>query len=535
MITASRRVAAFLLLTLAALAGLACALAPALVEDAARARLAELPVVFADRGIALEAPEVEKVSFSLLSRELQLDNVRFSGKLLREDGQSGRGSFLTTAEGLRVRLTLRGLLLTTPLGRFLLPGGRPGAELVPVAESLRAREVTSSTAEADLALTLSATEATADDVAVDGALLRGILTGEGAAAARADALDWLYAFAATRLRVDGIALSLEAPATGESLSASCAEFLMRGLERRHLVAQEARGIRCGLPDGRAISIASLGAEGVALPEKALLRPLAEELARPELSEARLQAALKTAFSGPEPLAAESALSGLVLPLAESASGEALRIQRATLAWRGASPLDQKLSIEGFSLPTAALTQEVGIVLEGLSTLSLDAELAVRGTGAGPSAPEQYQGRLQAASLCSLTWGFTLDPQDYGAELAVLRGTYSGASLNYTDAGLLPRLAASVMPSPEAAMMAIKVGLSRFCSAPTPENAALRAALETFVERPGKLSLTARKPFNLLEAVVTVGGGDAGALVSAGATPGPLTLGQAMRQIENRGR
>lgn len=118
---------------------------------------------------------------------------------------------------------------------------------------------------------------------------------------------------------------------------------------------------------------------------------------------------------------------------------------------------------------------------------------------------------------------------------MLRGTYSGVSLNYTDEGLLPRLAASVMPSPEAAMMALKVGLGRFCSAPTPENAALRAALETFVERPGTLALTARQPFNLLEAVVTVGEGNAGSLVRAEATPGPLTLGEAMRSIQSRGR
>lgn len=532
--TASRRVAAFCLLTLIALAGLAFALVPTMVEDAARARLAELPAAFAGQGIVLEPPAVDRVNFSLLSRELALGNVRLTGKLLNADGRGSRGSFLATAEDFSVRLTFRAVLLATPLGRFLLPQGQPGAELIPVAERLNARELTTSTAEPALAMTLSATEVTADDVAVDGALLRGLLTGERLPAGP-EVIDWLYAFAAADFRLTGLALSLDAPATGESLSASCAEASLRGLSRRHLAEQEARDIRCALPDGQAISIASLREEAVALPEKALLRPLAVELARPEVSEARLQAALKTALSGPEPLVGKAVLTGLVLPLADAPQGSALRLERAALAWRGISPLDQELSLEGLTLPTAALTQEAGIVLAGLPTLSLNAGLAVHGTGAGPGAPEQYSGNLAAQGLCSLAYAFTLDPQGYAAELAMLRGTYSAASLKYTDEGLLPRLAAGVMPSPEAAMMALKVGLARFCSLPTPENAALRAALETFVERPGTLSLTARKPFNLLEAIVTVGEGNAGALMDASATAGPLTLAEAMRRLENRGR
>lgn len=530
--TASRRVAVFVLLALAVLAALACALVPSLVEDAAHQRLAELPAALANQGIALEPPEVEKVSFSLLSRELALDNVRLHGKFA--DAARSGGSFLATAEGLSLRLTPRALLLATPLGSFLLPGEQGAPELFPVAENVVTRDVTASAAETDLALTVSASGSSAEEVAVDSALLRGILTGAQAPSGP-DVIDWLYAFAASGLRLDGIALSVDAPATGESLSASCAEFLLRGLERRHLAEQEARDIRCTLPDGRAFSIASLGVEAVALPEKALLRPLAEELARPRISEARLQTALKAALSGPEPLAGKSTLSGLEVPLAGYGEGEALRLERGAFSWRAVSPLDQEVVIEGLSLPAAALAQEVGIALEGLPTLSLNAELAVHGTGAGASAPERYSGNLEARSLCSLGYAFTLDPQGYAAELAVLRGTYSGATLKYTDAGLLPRLAAAIMPSAEAAMMAIKVGLSRFCSAPTPENAALRAALETFVERPGTLTLTARAPFNLLEALVTVGEGNAGALIGASAEPGPLSLGQAMRQVENQGR
>ncbi|MBD5538656.1 MAG: hypothetical protein HDQ94_01450 [Desulfovibrio sp.] len=525
--TFPRRAALVVLVLLAVLAGAASALAPGLVENAARRELAGLPAVLAGRGIALEPPQVEEVHFSLPSRELTLRNVRLQGAL------TAGGSFLSTSEEIKVRLTMRGLLLTTPLARFLLPEGAPGAGLIPVAESLDARELTCAVAEPDLAMNLSATDATATEVAVDGALLRVLLT--GSAAGEPDALDWIYGFAVANSRIGGLALSMDAPQSGESLSVSCAEFLTRGLERRRMVEQEARGIRCELPDGQAVSIASLREEAVALPEKALLRPLLEELARPEVSEARLQAALKTALSGPEPLVGTAVLSGLVLPMAGAPAGSDLKLERAALTWRGVKPLDQELVLEGFSMPTAPLEQEAGFGLPGLPTLALDATLAVRGTSAGPSGPEQHSGTITARELCTVAYAFMLDPQGYGADLAALRGTYSAASLRYTDAGLLPRLAASFMPSAEAAMMVIKVGLARFCSEPTPENTALRAALETFVERPGTLALTARKPFNLMEAIVTVGGGNAGALVSAETAPGPLTLGQAMRRVGSGGR
>lgn len=536
--TATRRTALAVLLVLVILAGLVWALVPGMVEDAARRSLAELPAALAGEGLALEAPEVEEVRFSLASRELLLRKVRVQGRLrdapgaqAAPAGRPSRGSFLATAEELSGRLTLRGMLLATPLGRFLLPQGNAASELFPVAESLAAHELSAAVAQEGLALNLSLAGAAAGNVAVDGALLRGLLTGAPAP----DTLDWLYGFAATEVRLTGLDLALDAPQSGESLNASCAEFLARGLERRHLLEQEARDVRCALPDGQALSVASLRLETVALPEKALLRPLLRELERKELSETRLQEALKTAFSGAEPLAGKGVLAGLVVPLADGAKDGALRLDRAALTWRSAAPLDQELVLEGFSMPTAPLEAEAGFALPGLTTLALDATLAVRGTGAGPSGPERHSGTIEARSLCALGYDFTLDPQGYGAELAALRGTYSGASLRYSDEGLIPRLAAGLMPSAEAAMMVIKVGLARFCSAPTAENAALRAALEAFVERPGSISLSARRPFNLLEAIVTIGEGDAGALVSATAEPGPLTLGQAMRGLGGQGR
>lgn len=533
MTPALRRTALAVLVLLGALAVLACALAPTLVENAVRRNLAELPAALAEQGLALEPPEVEEVRFSPLSRELVLRKVRLTGKLVSEDGQASRGSFLSTGEELSLRLTWRGLFLNTPLAPFLLPTGEPGAELVPVAESLRLRETATSVAEQSLVLTFSAADATAENVAMDAALLRAVLA-DAPAGPRPDALDWAYGFAAGQFALTGLDLGMEAPDTGEAFTATCAEFLTRGLERRHMAEQVARGIRCSLGEGRALTIASLEQEAVALPDKARLQPLLRELTKPQVTQSQLEEAVKTAFSGPEPLLGKGSVTGLVLPLADM-EDEALRLERGVLTWHTAQPLDQEIVIEGFSLPMALLEREGGLALPGISTLSLDATVAVRATGGGADAPERHTGNLAARDLCSLDYAFTLDARGYGSELAFLRGTYSGAALNYTDAGLLPRLAASIMPTPEAAMLALKVGVGRVCSATTPENAALRQALETFIERPGSLALTARAPFNLLEALVTVGEGNAGALVSATVTPGPRTLGEAMREVRAQGQ
>lgn len=529
--TACRRAALAIALLLAALAGLAYALAPSLAENAARHYLEELPAALVGQGVALAPPEVEDVRFSLSSRELVLRTVRLHGTLMAQDAATSRGSFLATAEELSVRLTFRGLLLATPLGPFLLPA-QTETELFPVADSLRARELTASVAETSLALNISATAMGANGIAVDGALLRSLLT-DAPTGSAPNGIDWLYAFAAAELRLTGLDLSMEAPVTGESLSATCAEFVTLGLERRHMAEQEARTISCTLPSGLRFTIASLRQEAITLPPKELLRPLERELRRPALSKARLQDAMKTAIAGPEPLIRKSSLSDLSL-LPADREETALQIERSVLTWRSSSPLDQELTIEGLSMPVILLEQETGLILPGLSTFALDATLAVRGTGPLASAPERHTGTITARNLCTLAYDVTLDPQNYTAEIALLRGTYANASLRYTDDGLLPRLATSLMPSAEAAMLALKVGVGRICAASTPENEALRGALETFIERPGSLVLSARVPFTLLEALVTMGEGNAGTLISATATPGPRMLGEAMRLLDSTG-
>lgn len=547
--TAYRRAAIAVLLLLAAGAVLVCAVMPPLVEDAVRRQIAELPALLPETpGVTVAPPQVREVRFSPLSRELVLRGIECRGEM--RDAAPAQGAapspltFSATTEELSLRLTLRAALLTTPLGRFLLPGADAEPILLPVADSARIRNLTQTVTSPDLALTSTLRAGEAEGIRADARLLRALLTGtpgmSGASANGPDAVDIIYGMAAERLRLSDMTLDMTLDGGKARISATCAEAGVLNKEWRHVAEETFRDIRATFPDGQRLTLASLKYGAVVLPEKAQLRALLRELAVASPSEQRLRAALEAIVSGPEPLVGELVLTDLALSVTlDNAldAQHALRLKRGGSLWRASAPLDQELVVEGLSLPVASVEAATGLRFPGLSVLVLDATAAVRGTGPQGSAaasPDEHTGNMTLRGLGRLDYAFTLASGGHASPEDILRGTYSDLSLRYADEGLFAYLANGIMPSAEAAMMLIKVGLARFCSADTPENATLRAALETFVERPGTISLKSRAPFNLLEALLQAGDGDAGALFSATAEPGPRTLAESIRRIQTLG-
>lgn len=546
--TAYRRAAIAVLLLLAAGAVLVCAVMPPLVEDAVRRQIAELPALLPETpGVTVAPPQVREVRFSPLSRELVLRGIECRGEM--RDAAPAQGAapspltFSATTEELSLRLTLRAALLTTPLGRFLLPGADAEPILLPVADSARIRNLTQTVTSPDLALTSTLRAGEAEGIRADARLLRALLTDtagmSGASANGPDAVDIIYGMAAERLRLADMTLDMTLDGGKARISATCAEADVLNKEWRHVAEETFRDIRATFPDGQKLTLASLKYGTVALPEKAQLRALLRELAVASPSEQRLRAALEALVSGPEPLVGELVLTDLALSVTPDNALDAqhaLRLKRGGSLWRASAPLDQELVVEGLSLPVASVEAATGLRFPGLSVLVLDATAAVRGTGPQGSAasPDEHTGNMTLRGLGRLDYAFTLASGGHASPEDILRGTYSDLSLRYADEGLFAYLANGIMPSAEAAMMLIKVGLARFCSADTPENATLRAALETFVERPGTISLKSRAPFNLLEALLKAGDGDAGALFSATAEPGPRTLAESIRRIQTLG-
>lgn len=542
--TAYRRAAAAMLLLAAACAALVCAMAPSFVEDAVRRQIAELPAALPEYpGVTVEPPQVGEVRFSPFSRELVLRGIECRGNA-RGTAASAPVAFSIRAEELSFRLTLRAVLLTTPLGRFLLPGADAEPVLLPVAGSARIRDLTQTVTMPDIVLTSTLRAGEAEDIRADTSLLRALLTDmagrSDASPAGPDAIDMAYGLAVERLRLDQMTLEMTTAGGQTCGSAACAEGLILNKEGRRVAEQTFSGIRATLPDGQKLALASLKYLAVVLPEKERLRAFLRELNGAPLSTNRLQAALEGLVSGPEPLVGELVVTDMAVSVDQANSLEgahALRLKRCGSVWRSSAPLDQEFLVEDLSLPVFPLEEATGLRFPGLSAFVFDATAAVRGAGPQGSAaasPERHTGTIIVRGLGTLDYAFTLASGGHAAPETLLRGTYSDLSFRYADAGLFAYLANGFMPSPEAAMMVIKVGLARFCSADTPENAALRAALETFVERPGTLSLVGRAPFTLLEALMMAGDGNAGALFSATAEPGPRTLGESMRHIQTLG-
>ncbi len=547
--TAYRRAAVAALLLLAACAALVCAVVPSLVEDAVRRQIAELPAVLPhEPGVTVAPPRVREVRFSPLSRTLVLGGIECRGEV-RDTASAAPSSppsvtFFTRTEELSLRLTLRAVLLTTPLGRFLLPGADAEPTLLPVADSARIRDLTDTVTTPDLVLTGTLRAGEAEGLRADTSLLRALAAGAAgapdASGKAPDALDVIYGIAVERLRLGDMTMDMKMADGKTRLSASCAESCLLGKEGRRVAEERFRDIRATLPDGQRFALASLEYLAVVLPEKERLRAFLREPGVASPSAGRLRTALEALVSGPEPLVGELVVTDLALSVDQAGSLEerhALRLKRCSSVWRSNAPLDQTLVIEGLSMPVFPLEDATGLRFPGLSLLVLDATAAVRGTGprnATAPPPEQHTGSLTLRGLGTLDYGVTLASGGHASPEDILRGTYSDLSLRYTDAGLFAYLANGFMPSADAAMMVIKVGLARFCSADTPENATLRAALETFVERPGTLVLRGRAPFTLLEALLKAGDGDAGALFSATAEPGRRTLEESIRHIQALG-
>ena len=117
--------------------------------------------------------------------------------------------------------------------------------------------------------------------------------------------------------------------------------------------------------------------------------------------------------------------------------------------------------------------------------------------------------------------------------ALFLSSYKDVNLKYTDQGLTAYLVRNVIPSAQGATPALKAAIAELCPGDTPENAAVRDALETFVSRPGVLEVQSRpgKTFRVFELLAKLGGKDPGALLSVTAQPGKESLEQQISGLD----
>ena len=181
-----------------------------------------------------------------------------------------------------------------------------------------------------------------------------------------------------------------------------------------------------------------------------------------------------------------------------------------------------------------MERESGLSLPGLPALVLDAKLDFAAQGNGGM---HEQGTISAQNLGALEYDFVISGGATPASpQALFASALSDVRLKYTDQRLTAYLVSNVVPVAQAATPTLKAAIAQFCSGDSPENAALRGALETFATSPGVLEVRSKpgKSFRLFEAAGALAGGNPAALFSVTAQPGKKSLEEQINALKAGG-
>lgn len=189
------------------------------------------------------------------------------------------------------------------------------------------------------------------------------------------------------------------------------------------------------------------------------------------------------------------------------------------------PVFRDARLTGLSLPVQAGPA-------ALKELSLDAEIRIVKQGKDTILEQSV---IKAADLGNVRYSLLTSGNTLGMNIrqALANQRYSDLKLHFEDRGLMARLAlgAASRGTPSARS---KRALRMVCALNTPENKALAAALEQFVNRPGALEITTLpgKSYRLKEVLDALIAGDPGAVLRIAAQPGETTLEQQMARISS---
>lgn len=478
------------------------------VEEQTRREIAAFAEAASIPGqVRLFAPEVKEVKFSPLSRRLTLRDVEIRGEMPSLPGSSLR----YTQEEVSLRLPLRVLLLFTPLRHMLLPE----KGMLTVGEDIRVSNFTYAFSQNAISAHSTVRSKQVDAVRLESGLLRELLDG----AAPRDMLALVYHMGMGEMRATSVTSGMNMPEQGIRMEFNCDSMQMRNWEGRFVEKAFMDGILLKEGERELLRLGNFTVTGYTLPDEATIRELRALAARPRPDEHALRALLLRMFTGDAPMVREISATDLRASL----DGQEASFKNFTLSWSSNTPLRCGLSLDKLSLPTTLVERESGLSLPGLPALVLDAKLNF---AARDDTSMHAKGVVNAHDLGALEHDFIVsgNAAPAGPE-ALFAGIFSDVRLKYTDQRLLAYVVSNVVPLAQAATPLLKAGIARFCSGDSPENTALRAALETFAASPGVLEIRSKpgKSFRLLEAAGALAGGNPAALFTITAQPGKTSL------------
>lgn len=349
-----------------------------------------------------------------------------------------------------LRLPLRALLACTPLRHAILPK----SGMLFVAEDIVLRNVRAQTPRSRI--TVQREEIS--KISAESALVSALLEGQ--------APEPFSIFSRIRLeKARASFIQVDIPTVSQPQQMSAKEAFARNWQGRRLEEFTIADLQWKVDGQEALRLQEFSLRGILLPDKALMRHFAEQAALPLPNKKALQILVGEMFAAEDPVFRDARLTGLSLP-----------VQAGPAA-----------------LKELSLDAEIRIVKQGKDTIL-------------------EQSVIKAADLGNVRYSLLTSGNTLGMNIrqALANQRYSDLKLHFEDRGLMARLALAAA-SRGTAVSAFKAGIADVCALNTPENKALAAALEQFVNRPGALEITTLpgKSYRLKEVLDALIAGDPG--------------------------
>lgn len=448
----------------------------------------------------------DQVSLAPFSSQLTIRGLTFRG-------HSPEGPLAYTVAEVQLRLPLRMLLAFTPLRPLVLP--KEG--FVPVAENLTLHNVALRTPQARGVLQREEI----DVLRADAALAAQIL----APTDSMDAASVLYRMGADNIRARFITVEIPGSAGLSRMTIDTAD--LRRWQGGSMAALDLRALRLTVNGREALRLGLLEQKDIHLPQEDMLRQL---LAVADKTGAGMDEALAALIPLTDAMLAANPplLGGLRAADLRLRLGEkSVRVREVRFSWLSTTPRHSLSRVEGLELPQS--------VLESLTGLDLPATVADMSFESQKTGPRQSREKasVRAVGLGDLNCALTIHEAGRGTSLLLQR--YSGLELTYADAGLISRLVRGLAPAPDEALALVRAALALPNLAATPQNQAIRTALQSFFDQPGTLEVRTSTPQALGAEDLLAASDNPGAFFDVTAAAGQHTLEDQLRSLPASGQ
>ena len=448
-------------------------------------------------GITTQAA-VDRVEFSPLSRTLKLYGLRLRG-------ETPQGPLSYEVAEVSLRIPLRMLLAYTPLRPMALKD----VGMMPVAENIVLRNLAVRTPEARG----SVQREEINEVRSQSELVARFLDG-----VPIDALAATYLMGADRAH--SFFISVNIPGKEGLAQLTIKESLVEGWDGAAVARMRIDDVQSRLNGHESMRMASFEASNITLPELGLVHRLMDAAT---MGEEDMEAAVKTfgpileeIMAADPPIVRQVRANGMVF----SVENGSVTIDGAGFDWLSNAPRHTTSFIRSLSAPRNLMQVSTGFLAPALK-----ADMTFESMAQSSSSHKKNL-TIKAENLADVDCSLTL--YDAGiistSEQALLLQSFSDLHLTVKDRGAMAWLGLNISPNGTAAATVLHQTLDKGLELnPTQQNRAIREALLTFVQRPGKLEVTSARGQRIGVLQLLAALSDPGMLFACTATPGPKLL------------